>query len=92
MCGTGVRERKVQCLQQISDVETIKIPAHRCNQASRPPATEVCREEQCAAQWRISVWLEVCGMMGGGHVMLSCDCQVTLGGVQLATLSAACML
>ena len=63
----------MKCLQQVSDVETIEIPAHRCDQASRPPATEVCREEQCKAQWRISVWLEVCG----DHVILSCDCHVT---------------
>lgn len=77
MCGRGVRERKVQCLQQVADMETIEIPVNRCNQASRPPATEVCQEEQCTAQWKTSVWLEVCGTMGGDHIVLSCDCHVT---------------
>lgn len=76
MCGVGVHERKVQCLQQVSDMETIEIPTHRCNQATRPPATGVCREE-CTARWKTSVWLEVCGPMGGDHIILSCDCHVT---------------
>ncbi|OCU00941.1 hypothetical protein XELAEV_18006720mg [Xenopus laevis] len=76
-CGGGIHTREVLCKQRLSDGSILELPETFCS-SLKPPSQELCKNEDCPAEWHITDWSQCSVTCGEGTQIQNAICRKKL--------------
>ncbi|XP_072285923.1 A disintegrin and metalloproteinase with thrombospondin motifs 13 isoform X2 [Pyxicephalus adspersus] len=88
-CGGGLMSRTVQCVQKLSDIDSV-VPDWQCAHTFRPEAFVPCNTEMCPARWEVSETGPCSAICGSGTARRKVSCVQSQSGLEAAVHYSKC--